>query len=401
MPKTLNIALIGSKFMGRTHSNAYLNVAKFFDVPVTPVMHTIAARDAEDLAKFAPRWGWLKFTTRWKDVCEDENVGLVDVGTPNHLHAEQAIAALEAGKHVACEKPLAGTLDDARQMVAAAKAARKSKTFVWYNYRRVPAIAFAHQLVKEGKLGRIFHVRAAYLQDWGGPDTPLLWRFKGKEAGSGAHGDLNAHIIDMARFITGDEITEVVGAIEETFIKKREIIESSGGAIAGKGAKKGDKKRYGRSTVDDAVLFLARFKKGAVATFEATRLSTGDKNANRIEIHGEKGAIKFNFERMNELEWYDNTLPDKMQGWNTINVTRGDGTANGHPYVGNWWPASHIIGYEHGFVNMAADMMSVVANKKPVVPVCDFQDAYQTQRVLHAAIESARNRCPVKLSEVK
>ncbi|MDX1681747.1 MAG: Gfo/Idh/MocA family oxidoreductase [Phycisphaeraceae bacterium] len=398
--KQINVALIGSKFMGRTHSNAYLNVAKFFDVPRLPVMDTICARDEKDLKKFSARWGWENYSTDWKETVAREDIDLVDIGTPNHVHAEQAIAALEAGKHVACEKPLAGTLDDARQMVEAARKAgkKKQKTFVWYNYRRCPAVALAHQLVKDGKLGDIYHVRAAYLQDWGGPDTPLLWRFQSKKAGSGAHGDLNAHIIDMARFITGDEIKEVVGSIEETFIKKREIIEDAGGEISGKGASRSKKKKYGRSTVDDAVLFLARFRNGAVGSFEATRLSTGDKNRNRIEIHGEKGAIRFNFERMNELEWYDATLPDRLQGWSTINVTSGD---SGHPYAGNWWPDAHIIGYEHGFVNQAADILTVLGGKKPVVPLPDFKDAYETQKVLHAAIESARNSCPVKLSEIK
>jgi predicted dehydrogenase len=397
MAKQVMVGLIGSKFMGRAHSNAYLKVAKFFDLPVDPVMHTIAARDAADLSRFAPRWGWQHSTTDWRELVSNPQIDLVDVGTPNHVHREQAIAALEAGKHVACEKPLAGTLDDARAMVAAARKARKCKTFVWYNYRRCPAVALAHQLVAEGRIGRIYHVRAAYLQDWGGAGTPLLWRFQGKLAGSGAHGDLNAHIIDMARFITGDEISEVVGAIEQTFIKERDIISGgAGGEISGKGASKSRKK--GRSTVDDAVLFLARFKGGAVASFEATRLSTGDKNRNRIEIHGENGGLRFNFERMNELEWYDATLPSRLQGWTNINVTRG---GDGHPYAAAWWPASHVLGYEHGFINMAADIFNVLGGKKPVVPMPDFQDAYETQKVLHAAIESARNRTPVRLSEIK
>ncbi len=395
--KTVNVALIGSKFMGRTHSNAYLKVSKFFDLPLTPVMHTLAARNLQETADFAKRWGWTHATDDWTSAVRNPEIDLVDVGTPNHVHKEQALAALEAGKHVACEKPLAGTLDDAREMVQAAKKAKKCRTFVWYNYRRCPAVALAHQLVKAGKLGRIYHVRAAYLQDWGGPSTPLLWRFQGKLAGSGAHGDLNAHIIDMARFITGDEISEVVGAIEETFIKERDVLAGgAGGEIAGAGASKKGKKA--RSTVDDAVLFLARFKGGAVASFEATRLSTGDKNRNRIEIHGEHGALRFNFERMNELEWYDNTLPGQVQGWSTINVTRG---GDGHPYAGAWWPASHIIGYEHGFINQVADIMTALAGKKPIVPLPDFADAYETQKVLHAAIESARNRCPVKLSQIK
>ncbi len=387
MTRALNVALIGSKFMGRTHSNAYLKAGRFFKLPFEPVMHTIAARDPKDLKAFAKRWGWANWTTDWLEACTHPEIDLVDVGTPNHVHRDQAIAALEAGKHVACEKPLAGTLTDAREMVQAAKKAKRSQTFVWYNYRRCPAVALAHQLAKQGKLGRIYHIRAAYLQDWGGPDTPLLWRFQGKQAGSGAHGDLNAHIIDMARFITGDEFAEVSGAIAETFIKERKLVDPP---------KRG--KKTGKSTVDDAVLFLARMKGGAVASFEATRLSTGDKNRNRIEIHGEKGALRFNFERMNELEWFDATLEPKLQGWSTINVTRGQ---DGHPYAGAWWPDAHVIGYEHGFVNQAADMCLAIAGRKPVVPLPDFADAYQTQRVLEAAMLSAKNRCAIKLNEVK
>jgi predicted dehydrogenase len=393
--KNINVCLVGQKFMGRTHSNAFLKVDKFFDVPVHPVMHTIAGRNQAELKEFQQRWGWQNSTTDWREAVENDEIGLVDIGTPNHLHAEMSIAALEAGKHVACEKPLAGTLADARQMRDAAKKARKSKTFVWYNYRRVPAIALAHQLCRDGKLGRIFHVRAFYLQDWGGPGVPLLWRFQKKYAGSGAHGDLNAHIVDMARFITGDEITEVVGSIAETFIKERDIpSEGAKGGIAG-GTKGGAKK--GKSDVDDAVLFLARFRGGAVASFEASRLATGNQNKNGIEINGEKGSIRFNFEDMNRLEFYDTTVERRVQGWTNIMVTHG----GDHPYVGNWWPDAHIIGYEHGFINQVADMMNVLGGKPPVVPLPDFEDAYKTQQVLEAAIVSAQQRSPVKVAEMK
>ncbi len=395
--RSLNIALIGSSFMGRTHSNAYLKVAKFFDLPLEPVMHTIAARDAEKVAKFAKRWGWLNNSTNWKEVCSNPEIDLIDIGTPNHVHKEMALEALSQGKHLACEKPLAGNLDDAREMYKAAKKYRKSKTFVWFTYRRCPAVAFAQQLVAQGKLGKIYHVRAAYLQDWAGPDAPLVWRFRGDIAGSGSHGDLGAHIIDMARFITGDEISEIAGAMEHTFIKERPIPESTGGEISGRNAKT-SKTKMGKSTVDDAVMFLARFKGGALGSFEATRLSTGDKNRNRIEIHGENGAIRFDFERMNELQWYDATLDGALQGWSTINVTSG---ADGHPYAAAWWPTAHVVGYEHGFINMASDIINVLGGKDAVVPLPDFADAYQTQRVLQAAVESARNRCPIKMSQIK
>jgi len=394
--ESINVCLVGQKFMGRTHSNAFLKVGKFFDVPILPVMHTIAGRNAPELEEFKQRWGWQNATTDWKKAVTNPEIGLVDVGTPNHLHAEMSIAALEAGKHVACEKPLAGTIEHARQMRDAAKKAKKAKTFVWYNYRRVPAVALAHQLAKAGKLGRVFHVRAFYLQDWGGPGVPLLWRFQKKFAGSGAHGDLNAHIIDMARFITGDEITEVVGSLSETFVKERDIInEGPKGGIAGGTSGAAGKK--GKSDVDDALLFLARFKGGAVASFEATRLATGNQNKNGLEINGDKGSIRFNFEDMNYLEFYDATVDRKQQGWSKIMVTHG----GDHPYVGNWWPDAHIIGYEHGFINQTADMLNIIAGKPPVVPMPDFEDAYKTQQVLEAAVVSAAERRPVKIAEIK
>ena len=393
--KTLGIGLVGTKFMGRAHSNAWMTAPRFFDLPLAVDMRAVAGREVASLAAFAQRWGWRCCSDDWRDLLDDPQVGLVDVCTPNHLHAEVSIAALESGRHVACEKPLAGTLADARAMRdAAAKAARKGvKTFVWFNYRRCPAVAFAHQLVKEGKLGRIFHVRASYLQDWGGPSTPLLWRFQGKLAGSGAHGDLNAHIIDMARFITGEEVVEVVGALEETFVKERDLVESAGGAIAGKGARRAVRgSRKGKSTVDDAVLFLARMSGGAVASFEATRLATGNLNRNRIEVNGEKGSLKFDFERMNELEWWDHTLPARMRGWSRIMCTDA-----GHPYAGNYWPAAHVLGYEHGFVSQAADIVMAVGRKRPVMPIPDFADAYETLGVLDAGVRCAGTRRPVRV----
>jgi len=387
MAEQLNVALIGTKFMGRTHSNAYLKAARYFDLPVEPVMHTVVARHESETREFARTWGWQHASTDWQATAQNDAVQLVDVGTPNHVHRDQSIAALEAGKHVACEKPLAGTIDDARQMHEAARQAA-GRSFVWYNYRRVPAIALAHRMVKAGRLGRIYHVRANYLQDWGGPDTPLIWRFQGDAAGSGAHGDLNAHIVDATRFITGEEITEVTGAIEETFIKERDLLDDAGHPTGEKG----------KSTVDDTVAFLARFAGGGVASFEATRLSTGDRNRNRIEIHGEHGALRFDLERLNELQWFDNTLEAGLQGWNTINVTEIDGS---HPYVDHYWKPGHLIGYEHTFINEAADICFALGGKQPLVPLPDFADAYQTQRVLEAAIVAARNRGPVKIDEIK
>ena len=395
MSADVNVALIGSKFMGRAHSNAWLKVGKFFTVDPLPVMHTVVGRSAADLEEFAARWGWQHASTDWQSVVQSPEIGLVDVATPNDVHAEQAIAALEAGKHVVCEKPLAGTLADAQAMADAAAAAT-GRTFVWFNYRRTPAIALAQRLVASGALGRIYHVRAAYLQSWGGPDTPLLWRFQGDVAGSGAHGDLNAHIIDTVRFVTGEEIVTVEGAIEHTFIEERELLSgSAGGEIAGAGAATAGAK--GRSTVDDAVMFLARLGGGAIASFEATRLATGYHNANRFEIHGERGALRFDFERMNELHFYSLDGDAAVQGWTTIDVTRG---GDGHPYAEAWWPDSHGLGYEHTFINQAADVLTAVGGGEPAFALPDFADALQTQRVLHAAIASARNRAPVDVADV-
>jgi len=392
---TINVCLIGHKFMGRTHSNAYMKAGKFFDLPLIPVMHTIAGRDAAELEEFRARWGWQHASTDWRKAIGNPEIGLVDIGTPNFMHAEMAAAALEAGKHVACEKPLAGTIADARVMRDAARKAKKSKTFVWYNYRRVPAVALAHQLAREGRLGRLYHVRAEYLQDWAGPQVPLIWRFQKKYAGSGSLGDLNAHIIDMARFITGDEIAEVSGAIAETFVKERDVpSQGSAGGIAAGARGAGQK---GKSDVDDAFHFLCRFKGGALGSFEATRFATGNQNRNAIEINGDKGAVRFNFEDMNWLEFYDGALPRKQQGWTRIMVTHG----GDHPYAGNWWPDAHILGYEHGFINQTADMMLALAGREPVVPLVDFEDAFKTQQVLEAASISAQERQPVKVAEIK
>jgi predicted dehydrogenase len=394
MAKQVRIGLIGQAFMGRAHSNAWSQVTRFFTPPVTPVQKTICAREEKSLKKFAKTWGWEGYTTDWKQLCAAEDIDLVDIGSPNHLHKPMALAALEAGKHVACEKPLAGTLDDAREMRDAARKA-KTQTFVWYNYRRVPAVAMAHQLVKSRKLGDIRHVRAQYLQDWADESVPLAWRFDKKYAGSGAHGDLNAHIIDMTRFVTGDEISEISGALAETFVKERPVMEgSAAGGIAG-GLKSGKKK--GKVTVDDTVLFLARFKGGAVASFEAARQATGNQNRNGFEINGTKGSVRWDFERMNLLEYYDATAPRATQGWATIMCTH----AGDHPYVDAWWPDAHIIGYEHGFVNMASDVLRVLGGRKPLVPLPDFEDAYQTQRVLEAALIAARQKQAVRLSQVK
>jgi len=375
------VALVGTGFMGRAHSNAWMSVDKFFDLPKRVEMRLVCGRDEAATRAFAQRWGWADATADMAEVAADDQVDLVDVSTPNHVHAGPSITALEAGRHVACEKPLAGTVADARAMRDAARAARTRgvRTYVWFNYRRCPAVALARQMVAGGRLGRIHHVRAQYLQDWGGPATPMSWRYDASLAGSGAHGDLNAHLIDMTRFITGDEIVEVAGAVEARFVDDRD-------GPAGRAA----------STVDDAVLFLARFASGAVASYEATRLATGNLNRNRFEINGESGSLRFDFERMNELEWFDNRLPAAQRGWSTITCT----TAGAHPYAAAYWPPGHPIGYEHQFISQAADIILDLTGGTPVMPLPDFEDAFRTQCVLEAALVSARQRRPVAVDEV-
>jgi len=365
----LGIGLVGTKFMGRAHANAWRQAPCFFDLSRRPRLQCVAGRDRVAARAFAERWEVATTAPTWEALVRDPKVHLVDVLTPNHLHAPIAIAALQAGKHVACEKPLAGSLGHARAMRDAARAS-KARTFVWFNYRRCPAIGLVRQLVTEGRLGTIRHARASYLQDWGGAATPMLWRFDAALAGSGAHGDLNAHLIDLVRFTTGEEIAEVCGAMETTWVKSRRS-----------GARKAE------STVDDATLFLARLSGGATASFEATRLATGNKNANRLELNGTKGSVRFDFERMNELEWWDDTLPARLRGWSRIMCTDAE-----HPWAGAYWPAAHLIGYEHGFTSMAADIVRALTGQKPVLPLPDFDDAFRTQCVLHAALVSAREK---------
>jgi predicted dehydrogenase len=390
----INVGMIGEGFMGRTHSNAWSQVTRFFKPAVRPVMHTSCGRRQADPKTFSNTWGWLHSSSNWQSTVSAPEIDLVDVVTPNDMHASVAKAAIEAGKHVACEKPIAGTLSEAREMVEAAGKSNV-KTFVWYNYRRCPAVAMAYKLVRDGAIGTIRHVRGFYLQDWADESIPLIWRFQKERAGSGSHGDLNAHVIDMTRFVTGEEITEISGAIVETFIKQRTLMTgaTAGGIAAGVQTGAGT----GPVNVDDTVLFLARFSGGAVASFEASRQATGNQNRNGFEINGTKGALKFDFERMNELQYYDATRPRAVQGWTTLMCTHG----GDHPYAEHWWPDAHVLGYEHGFINQAYDILQVLGGQQPTVPIPDFHDAYQTQRVLEAAMLSAAERRPVSLSEVK
>jgi predicted dehydrogenase len=401
MAQPLRVALVGQQFMGRAHSNAWGQAARVFDLKRAPVLEAVAARDARTLPAFARRWGWGRWTADWRDLAADERIDLVDVATPNHLHAEVARAMLRAGKHVACEKPLAGTLAQARAMRdAAARAGRSGvRSFVWFNYRRCPAVALAWQLVRQGRIGDIRHVRARYLQSWGGPETPLSWRFEKALAGSGAHGDLNAHIVDLARFLTGEEIEEIHGAAARTFVRQRT---RAAGGVGQRGTRSAQGQRgarglRGTSDVDDCLMFLAGLSGGGVASFEASRVATGHLNDHGIELNGARGSLRFDFEDMNAL-WLHEPAADgpRTTGWRRIEVTAAE-----HPWIARWWPEGHGLGYEHSFVNMAADIVTALSGRKPVVPLPDFADAYETQRVLEAALRSVARRRTIRMREVR
>lgn len=389
MAKEVRVGLVGYSFMGKAHSNAYMKVAKFFDLPAVPVMKAVCGRTKDKVAAFAERWGWERAETNALRMVRSDDIDLVDVTTPNNSHHKIVMAALAAGKAVVCEKPLAMNAAQAAEMARAAKKA-KARNMVWFNYRRCPAVGLAKRLIEEGRIGRVYHVRATYLQDWiMDPEFPMVWRLDKRVAGSGAHGDLNAHIIDLARHLVG-EFAEVVGAAE-TFIKERpklEDIDSALGAKAGKG--------MGKVTVDDAVAFLARMECGALATFEATRFAAGRKNHNRIEINGSKGTLTWCFERMNELEFFSLDDPPHARGFRTIYATEG----GEHPYVDAWWPPGHIIGYEHGFINQTADIMRGMADGRFQMSP-DFVDGLRCQEVLDAVMDSAKSKKWVKVKKAK
>ena len=384
MAKTLRVGMIGYNFMGKAHSNAWRQVNRFFELPAQLELNTICGRNSKAVEKAARTFGWARSATDWRAVVEDPNLDIIDITTPNDTHAQIAIAAAEAGKAVLCEKPLGMDVPECEKMVAAVKR-HKVVNMVCHNYRRIPAIAHARKLIAEGALGdRLYHYRARYAQDWiADPNFPLVWRLKKEIAGSGAHGDIDAHIIDLGRYLVG-ELAEVCGLME-TFIKERPVLEASG---AGLGAKAG--RSMGQVTVDDAVSWIGRFKNGAIANLEATRFAHGRKNHIALEINGSKGSLVFDFEDMNRLKFYSAEDPADRQGFRDILITDAS-----HPYLKAWWPGGHIIGYEHTFVNTFADFVTAVVNGKSVQPT--FEDGLQNEKVLAAIDASARKREWVKV----
>jgi predicted dehydrogenase len=385
--KQVNVGLVGYQFMGKAHSNAYRQVAAFFpQLEAVPVMKAICGRNEAAVKAAAEQYGWEGCETSYEALVQRDDIDLVDVCVPGNMHAPVAIAALEAGKHVLCEKPLANTVAEAKQMLAAAEKAG-TVHMLCHNYRRAPAVQLAKRLIAEGTLGRVYHFRGTYLQDWiVDPEFPLVWRLQKEIAGSGVHGDLNAHLIDLARFLVG-EIAEVCGMME-TFIKERPQLAAIDDRLGGTAAAE-----KGKVTVDDASAFLARFENGALGTFESTRFALGRKNFNRFEVNGSAGSVVFNLERMNELELYLQSDREDARGFRTIICNEGV-----HPYAGAYWPSGHIIGYEHTFVNTVQALMEGIASGQSPEP--NFVDGVKNQAVLEAAEISAHEKRWVCVKEL-
>lgn len=389
MDNLINIGLIGHKFMGKAHSHAYKDVSMFFDLKYKPHMKVICGIEEDEIKEAAKKYGWSEYTTKWEEVVNDKDIEVVDISSPSDTHLQIALAAAEKGKHIFCEKPMATTLEESRMMLASVEK-HKVKHMIGFNYRRVPAVQLAKRLIDEGKIGKIHHFRGVYLQDWiVKPEFPLVWRLQKKIAGSGALGDIGAHIIDLARFLVG-ELDEVC-AVSETFIKERPILDNN--SISGLEAKADNTMKMGTVDVDDATTFIARFSNGALCNIESTRFATGRKNGLGFEINGSLGSLKFEFENMNILQYYSGNDPQYITGFKNILVTESV-----HPYINNWWPAGHIIGFEHTFVHEIADFLTAISSDS--LPTPNFYDGVACQRIITAVEKSAEEHKWVKLDEI-
>lgn len=375
---TLGVGMIGYAFMGAAHSQAWRSAPRFFDLPMRPRMSVLAGRNEARAKAAADKYGWDDVETDWSRLIVRDDVDLVDICTPGDTHAEMAIAALEAGKRVLCEKPLANSVAEAEAMAAAARpaAARGVRAMCGFTYRRVPAVRLMADLVADGAIGTLRHIRASYLQDWlVDPAAPMSWRLDKQRAGSGALGDIGAHAIDMAQYVTGDLITGIA-ALSSTFVPRRPI--PAAGSFLGTNTAAGND--FGEVTVDDATVLVARTASGALATFEASRFATGHKNGLGLELNGSAGSIIFDLERLNELLVYD--ASQENPGFRTILVTEPS-----HPYIAAWWPPGHTLGYEHAFTHQVRDLVEGIARGEDVHPT--FEDALGVQRVLAAVEQSA------------
>ncbi|MEO7148316.1 MAG: Gfo/Idh/MocA family oxidoreductase [Terrimesophilobacter sp.] len=373
----LRVAMIGHGFMGAAHSQGWRVAPHFFDLPARVEMACLVGRSLGSARAAANRWGWHNSSDDWRTVVADPSIDIVDIVTPSDSHAEIAVAALNAGKHVLCEKPLANTVAEAEEMAVAAIQAT-TISMVGFTYRRVPAIGLAKRLVDQGMVGDIQHVTASYLQDWLiDPEVPLTWRLDKERAGSGALGDLGTHAIDLAQYVTGSFLSAVSGTLQ-TIVTERPLL---GEKVGLSGTTRTER---GEVTVDDRALIVGRFDSGALATFEATRFSTGRKNALRLEVSGSRGAVAFDLEAMNTLQVFDATAPNDRQGFTSVIATEPS-----HPYVSAWWPAGHMLGYEHAFSHQVADFVTAISEGIPISPT--FAEGLQVQRTLQAVETSAQS----------
>ncbi len=377
--KELNIGLIGYKFMGRAHSNAWINAPMFFDMAAKPVLKVVCGRNIQPLEEFAARWGWEEVETDWRKVIERDDIDVVDISVPQHLHFEIAKAAVQAGKHVFLEKPMALNSAQAEELCELVKGTDLVH-YLNHNYRRCPAVRLAKKMIDEGKIGQIYHWRGAYLQDWiVDPEFPLTWQLRKESAGMGPQADLNSHSVDLARYLVGD--ISSVSCMTASFIKERPLPEEESDSLQKKGA----------VTVEDAAFMLVKFDNGALGSFETTRFAPGRKNYNTFEIYGSRGSLIFDLERMNELQYYNRDDPAGEQGFRTILVTEPE-----HDYIANWWPVGHIIGYEHEFIHAVVDFVAAVVSGGEIRP--NFYDGLKEMRVLEAGIESAESGKEVSLA---
>ena len=377
--KTLNVAIIGTKFMGKAHSNAWANAPRFFDMGIQPVLKVAVGTDKDGTQALADTWGWEEASTNWREVVARPDIDIVDISTPTYLHCDMAVAAAEAGKHVFLEKPFSLTVAEARRMVDAVEKAGVVH-YVNHNYRRAPAVRLAKRLIDDGFIGRLFHWRSAYLQDWiVDPNFPLTWHLRGETAGYGAHGDLGSHSVDLARYLMGD--IKAVTGLMANFITERPL---PGKGAATFTAGSGESSEMGRVGVDDASFFVVEFANGALGSFEVSRFAPGRKNFNTFEVYGSEGSLVFNLERMNELQVFSRNDPAYAQGFRTILVTE----AGQHDYIANWWPPGHMIGYEHEFHHAVVDFMKAIETGGEIRP--NFHDGLAEMQVLAAAAESAR-----------